>query len=105
MPIVGELEPAGMAQHVRVDREGHLCGLAEPSHHAAEPDRTHWCPALAHEHVPPWLLLPLQSAERPKLASGQRMHRVYAVLGAGDVQSAMNPAADWIGQVDRYRLQ
>ena len=27
--IIGELEPAGMAKHVRVDRERHLGGLAE----------------------------------------------------------------------------
>jgi hypothetical protein len=27
--VVGELEPAGMAKHVRVDREWHLGGLAE----------------------------------------------------------------------------
>ena len=45
---IGELEPAGMAQHVRMDWEGHLGGLAEPSDHAAKPDGTHGCPALAH---------------------------------------------------------
>ena len=27
--IIGQLEPAGMAEHVRVDREWHLGGLAE----------------------------------------------------------------------------
>src|SRR5262245_4945084 len=29
MAIVGELEPSGVAKHVRVDREWHLGGLAE----------------------------------------------------------------------------
>jgi hypothetical protein len=36
--IVGELEPAGMAKHVWVDREWHLGGLAEPLDEAVEPD-------------------------------------------------------------------
>ena len=27
--IIGQLEPTGMAKHVRVDREWHLGGLAE----------------------------------------------------------------------------
>jgi len=29
--IVGELKPTGMAQHVRVDRKGHLGSLAWPA--------------------------------------------------------------------------
>jgi hypothetical protein len=29
MAIVGELEPTGMAKHVRVDREWHFGGLPE----------------------------------------------------------------------------
>jgi hypothetical protein len=37
--IVGELEPAGMAKHVWVDREWHLGGLAEALDEAVEPDR------------------------------------------------------------------
>jgi hypothetical protein len=36
--IVGELEPAGMAQHVRVDREWHLGGLADALDEAVETD-------------------------------------------------------------------
>ena len=36
--IVGELEPTGMAQHVRVDRERHLGRLAEALDEAMEAD-------------------------------------------------------------------
>jgi hypothetical protein len=34
--IVGELEPAGMAKHVRVDREWHLGGLPDTPDEAME---------------------------------------------------------------------
>jgi len=37
--IVGELEPTGMAQHVRVDREGHLGGLPDALDEAVEANR------------------------------------------------------------------
>jgi hypothetical protein len=40
--IVGELEPTGMAKHVRVDREWHLGGLAEALNEPVETDGTDW---------------------------------------------------------------
>jgi len=39
MAIVRELEPAGMAQHVRVDRKGHLGSLTDA---LDEPVETDW---------------------------------------------------------------
>ena len=36
--VVGQLEPTGMAQHVRVDREWHLGGLPEALDEAVEPN-------------------------------------------------------------------
>ena len=36
--IIGELEPAGMAKHVWVDREWHLGGLPDTLHEATEAD-------------------------------------------------------------------
>ena len=38
MAIVGELEPAGMAKHVRVDREWQLGGLPEALDKPVETD-------------------------------------------------------------------
>jgi hypothetical protein len=38
--IVGKLEPAGMAKHVRVDRKWHLGGLADALDEAVEPPRS-----------------------------------------------------------------
>src|SRR5215831_15542568 len=49
--IVGELEPAGMAKHVRVDREWHLGGLPEPLDEPVETDGTDWPAALGNEYV------------------------------------------------------
>src|SRR5262245_59542630 len=51
MAIVGELEPAGMAQHVRVDREWHLGGYADALDEAVETDGADWPAALGNEYV------------------------------------------------------
>ena len=49
--IVGELEPAGMAQHVGVDREWHLGGLTDTLDEAVEADGADWPAALGNEYV------------------------------------------------------
>src|SRR5262245_59655534 len=49
--VVCELEPTGMAKHVRVDRERHLGGLAEALDEAVEANRADWSAALGDEHV------------------------------------------------------
>src|SRR6516162_8794055 len=49
--IVGELEPAGMAKHVRVDREWHLGSLTEALDQPVETDGADWPAALGNEYV------------------------------------------------------
>src|SRR5215472_10409129 len=49
--IVGELEPAGMAKHVRVDREWHLGGLTDALNEPVETDGTDRPAALGNEYV------------------------------------------------------
>jgi hypothetical protein len=49
--VVGELEPTGMAKHVRVDREWHLGGLAETLDEPMETDGTDGPAALGNEYV------------------------------------------------------
>jgi len=39
--VIGELVSARMAQHVRVDREGHPSSLTEPLDKPMEADRAH----------------------------------------------------------------
>jgi len=51
MAIIGQLEPAGMAKHVRVDGEWHLGGLAEALDEPMEPNGTDWPAALGNEYV------------------------------------------------------
>jgi hypothetical protein len=49
--IVGELEPAGMAKHVGVDREWHVSGFPEALEKPVETDGSDWPAALGNENV------------------------------------------------------
>ena len=49
--IIGELEPTGVAKHVRVDREWHLGGLPEALDEPVETDGTDGPAALRNEYV------------------------------------------------------
>jgi hypothetical protein len=60
--IVGQLEPAGMAKHVGMDREWHLGGLAEALDEAVEPDGADWSAALGNEYVGVLRVLALRRA-------------------------------------------
>src|SRR5262249_45456364 len=49
--VVGQLEPTGMAKHVRVDGEWHLGDLAEALDEPMEPNGTDWSAGLGNEYV------------------------------------------------------
>ena len=49
--IVGELEPTGMAKHVRVDGEWHLGGLPDTLDEAMEADGADRPAAFGNEYV------------------------------------------------------
>src|SRR5262249_28606818 len=49
--IIGQLEPAGVAKHVWVDREWHLGGLPDALDEAVETDGADWPAALGNEYV------------------------------------------------------
>ena len=49
--IVGQLEPAGVAKHVRVDREWHLGRIAEALDEAVEPNGADRPTALGNKYV------------------------------------------------------
>ena len=49
--IIGELEPTGMAKHVRMDREWHLGGLPEALDEAMEADGADRPTAFGNKHV------------------------------------------------------
>src|SRR6516162_6135864 len=49
--IIGQLEPAGMAKHVGVDREWHLGGLPQSLDKPVESNGADWPAALGNEYV------------------------------------------------------
>ena len=49
--VVGELEPTGMAEHVRVDREWHLGGLADALNETVETNGTDGPATLRNEYM------------------------------------------------------
>ena len=49
--IVRKLVSAGMAQHVRMDREKHPGGFPEALDEPMEADRAHWSTTLRNKHV------------------------------------------------------
>ena len=49
--LLSELEPAGMAKHVRMDREWHLGGLPEALDEPVETDGADWSAALGNEYM------------------------------------------------------
>src|SRR5262245_46689085 len=90
MSVVGEFEPAGMAEHVRMHTERHLGSLPEPRNHSAATDRAHGRSPLTHEDVAAWSLLALKPAQGAKLTAGQWVNRGDAVLEPSDVQPSMH---------------
>jgi hypothetical protein len=49
--IICELEPTGVAKHVRVDQEWHLGGLPEALDEPMESNGADWPAALGNEYV------------------------------------------------------
>src|SRR5262249_54190498 len=68
--IVGEFVPGRMPQHVRVNREGKLCGLACSLNHPQKPSCGHWRARFCGEHI---RAVALQWAQRSKLRPMQGM--------------------------------
>jgi hypothetical protein len=73
--IVGELEPAGVAEHVRVDREWHLGGLPEALDKPVETDGADWTAALGNEYVGVCRVIATQLAQRPHLVTPDRLQK------------------------------
>src|SRR6516165_8616176 len=96
--IIGQLEPAGMAQHVGVDREWHLRGFPEALDKPVETDGTDWAAALGNEHVGVLRVIPSYFTQSPHLVTADRMYAGNPVLDTVNVQAAL-------GQLDLLPLQ
>lgn len=82
MPLIGELEPARVAQHVRMDGEWHPRGEPATGRQLAYVARCHGAASFRHEEVRRVRPIPPQSAERSQLRPTQRMCGGNAVLDA-----------------------
>src|SRR3954447_13722169 len=90
MAIVGQLKSTGMAQHVRVDREGELGRRADARELLAEAGRGHRRQALGGEHVGRGRhLLTVQATQRAQLAAAQDVRRRPTLLETADVHEAL----------------
>jgi hypothetical protein len=86
--IVGELEAAGVPQHVWMHAEWHLGGLAEPCHEVMEAKRAHRSTALRDEYISPSRrVFTLQLAQGADLVAPDRMDAWRSMLGSADMQS------------------
>src|SRR5215813_13118557 len=86
MAIVREFEPAGMAKHVRVDREWHLGGLPDTLNEAMEADGADRPTAFGNEHVGVLSVIASYFTQSPHLVTADRMYAGNAVLDAVNVQ-------------------
>jgi hypothetical protein len=90
MPIVGELVPARMTQHVRVNREGELGRLADPGKLLAKAGCGHRREALGGEDVRGgWHLLFVQATQGTDFEPTQDVGRGAAVLEPTHVEQAL----------------
>ena len=90
MSVVRELEPAGVPEHVRVDREGELRRLGDRRQQLAEGRGRHGPASLGGEHVNArWHLLALQASEVADFVAPDEVHAGAAVLAAGDVVATL----------------
>src|SRR4029077_3815137 len=72
--VIGELEAAGMSEHVRMHWKVEASRHTEPGDHLAESRRRERCTTFAREDEGRGLvLLALEPAERPQFAAGQRV--------------------------------
>jgi hypothetical protein len=86
--VVGELEAAGVAQHVGMRLERQLGHNAEAVEQLQEPGPGDRAPSLGVEDVAALQVLAAQLAQRPDLLAGQRMGAVGPVLRPADVDAA-----------------
>jgi hypothetical protein len=80
-------EAAGVAQHVRVDREWHSSALPKTLNERVEALGRHRATTLRSEYMRARRLFALKPAQGAELVTLDRMHARRAPLAAADVQS------------------
>ena len=87
-PVIGELEAAGVAQHVGVRLDTQLGGDGGPFDHAIKPWGRQGCPALRYEHKGRRRAVAPMPPELAQFPACQGMRRRRAALEPVDVNLA-----------------
>ena len=86
--VIRQLEPAGVAQHVRMNREGKFGQLPSPTDHFEEPSPRHRPAAFGIEDKTTLQILPPQLAQCPDFLAGEWVRAIDTVLGAPHMDAA-----------------
>jgi len=86
--IVGELEAAAVAQHVRMSRERKSGQFSSPADHFEEPGPRHWAAAFSVEHEAALQVLPPQLPKGSDLLASEGMGAIDTVLGPPHINAA-----------------
>src|SRR5262245_8843915 len=86
--IVGELEAAAMAQHVRMSRKRKSGQFSSPADHFEEPGPRHWAAALGVEDKAALQVLPSQLAQGADFLAGEWVRAIDAILGPPHMDAA-----------------
>ena len=88
LALAGEFEPARMAQHMRMGREGEFRELAGARDQFPRRRRRHRPSAFGHKQIRRIRVIAAQLAQRPELRPADRMRRGEAILQSRDVHQA-----------------
>src|SRR5215813_4144014 len=86
--VIGKLEAAGVAQHVRMSGKGKFGQFSGPADHFEEPGPRHWAAAFGVEDEAAVQVLPSQLAQCPDFLAGEWVRAVDAILGPPHMDAA-----------------
>ena len=86
--VVGELEAAAMAQHVRMSRERKSGQFSSPADHFEEPGPRHRAAAFGVEDEAAVQVLPSQLAQGPDFLAGEWVRAIDTVFGPPHMDAA-----------------
>ena len=89
LSIVGEFKTGGVAQHMRMDREGEFRPLSGPGYNLAESGISQWTFALGDKYILSVRIIPFDFPERPQFRSGKRMGTGDPVFSAAYVEQSL----------------
>src|SRR5262249_40752191 len=86
--VIGELEAAGVSEHVRMNGEGKFGQFPSPADHFEEPGPRHRATAFGVEDEAAVQVLPSQLAQCSDFLASEGVRAVDAILGPPDMDAA-----------------